>query len=136
MSEDSDGIVGLFNKLCELSFTNEARKEINIYRRTRYTGRHCRILKRCAYETLFEYLNGPWVGEKKRIKDSSNFQYNAGGLSVRDEISIVAFKLRLARRFDDAQRLEENVSRWEKSQKRLKGTVTNLHVYCNCLYFT
>lgn len=117
---NSEGVVGFFKKLCELSFINESKKESNIYRRPRYTEKHYCILKRCTFETLFESLNAPWIGGKKRLAD---FQYHKDKLSVLDKISVAAFKLRQARRFDAAQRLEDFVEKWKKICIKLEGTI-------------
>ena len=108
MAEESDGFSFLFAKLCELSFSNETNKGCDIYRRPRLTDRRQKTLKLCLYETLFEELRAPWVSELTRTRckrDHSRFH-------VVDKLSIAAFELRIARRFDDADKLERFVYQW------------------------
>lgn len=110
MDEEGEGLSFLFSKLCELSFNNEANSRWDIYRRPRYTDQRRKALKLCLYETLFEELRAPWVGELTRTQhrgEDSRF-------SVVEKLSIAAFKLRIARRFDDADKLDRFVCQWKK----------------------
>lgn len=118
MDEKSGGGFSfLFSKLCELSFNNEANKGWDVYRRPRYTDRRREALKLCLYETLFEELRAPWVGELRRTQNKLNQDENCS-FGVFDELSITAFKFRLARRFDDADQLEHLVCRWRNLDGR------------------
>ena len=108
MGEESEGFSFLFAKLCELSFDNEANKGWDVYRRPRLTDRRQKALKLCLYETLFEELRAPWVGELTR----SQYKGDHSRFHVVDKLSIAAFELRIARRFDDADKLERFVCQW------------------------
>ena len=118
MDEESrGGFSFLFSKLCELSFNNEANKGWDVYRRPRYTDRRREALKLCLYETLFEELRAPWVGELRRTQNKLNQDENCS-FGVFDKLSITAFKFRLARRFDDADQLEHLVCKWRNLDGR------------------
>ena len=114
MDKHIEGFSFLFSKLCELSFKNEANKGWDIYRRPRYTNRREKALKLCLYETLFEELRAPWVGELTRTQHKTDCNREDSRFHVVDKLSIAAFKLRIARRFDDADKLEHLVSQWRK----------------------
>lgn len=115
MAEDSGGgFTVLFSKLCEISFNKEANNGWDIYRRPRFTDRRQKALKVCLYETLFEELRAPWVSKLTRTRHKNkkgNSLFNVG-----DELSVVAFKLRLARRFDDADKLDRLVRVWRNQR--------------------
>ena len=112
MDEESDkGFSFLFSKLCELSFKNEANRGWDIYRRPRFTDRRRKALKLCFYETLFEELRAPWVGELTRTQYKTDKDKNSS-FRVVDKLSVAAFNLRLARRFDDADKLDHLVCHW------------------------
>ena len=115
MDEESDGFSCLFAKLCELSFNNEANKGWDIYRRPRLTGRRKKALKLCLYDTLFEELRAPWVDKLSRTRFSNKADHSS--FHVVDKLSIAAYELRIARRFDDADKLERFVCQW----RNLKG---------------
>ena len=117
--ESGGGFSFLFSKLCELSFNNEANKGWDVYRRPRYTDRRREALKLCLYETLFEELRAPWVGELRRTQNKLNQDENCS-FGVFDKLSITAFKFRLARRFDDADQLEHLVCKWRNLDGRWK----------------
>lgn len=108
MGEESEGFSFLFAKLCELSFNNEANNGWDVYRRPRLTDRRQKALKLCLYETLFEELQAPWVGELTR----THYKGDHSRFNVVDKLSIAAFELRIARRFDDADQLERFVCQW------------------------
>lgn len=109
MDEEIEGFSFLFSKLCELSFNNEANSRWDIYRRPRYTDQRRKALKLCLYETLFEELRAPWVGELTRTQHRGE----RSRFSVVEKLSIAAFKLRIARRFDDADKLDRFVCQWK-----------------------
>lgn len=108
MGEESEGISFLFSKLCELSFNNEANERWDIYRRPRFTNRRQKALQLCLYETLFEELRAPWVDQLKRTQ----YKGYKSRFHVVDKLSIAAFELRIARRFDDADKLERFLCQW------------------------
>lgn len=108
MGEESEGVSFLFAKLCELSFNGEVSETWDIYRRPRFTNRRQRALKLCLYETLFEELRAPWVDQLTRTQ----YKGHQSCLHVVDKLSIAAFELRIARRFDDADKLERFVCQW------------------------
>ena len=112
-NESGAGISFLFAKLCEISFRQEANRSFDIYRRLRFSNSKREALKLCLYETLFDELRAPWVGEitRPRQKCVKDFDENSP-FCTKDKLAIAAFKLRLARRFDDADKLEELVCRW------------------------
>ena len=113
MEEDSGGGFSLlFSKLCEISFNNEANRGWDIYRRPRYTDRRQKTLKLCLYETLFEELRAPWVSELTRTGNKHDKKEENSRFCVVDKLSIAAFKLKLSRRFDDAERLDHLVCQW------------------------
>ena len=115
MDEESEGFSFLFSKLCELSFRNEANIGWDIYRRPRYTDKRQKSLKLCLHETLFEELRAPWISELIRTRDRTE-QKDDLRFNVYDKLSIAAFKLRIARRFDDAEKLEHFVCSWRNLQ--------------------
>lgn len=108
MADKREGFSFLFSKLCELSFQNEAKIGWDIYRRPRYTDKRQKALKVCLYETLFEELRAPWISELVRSGDRTEEKDDLR-FNVYDKLSIAAFKLRLARRFDDAEKLDHFV---------------------------
>ena len=108
MGEESEGVSFLFAKLCELSFNNEANERWDIYRRQRFTSRRQKALKLCLYETLFEELRAPWVDHLTRTQ----YKGYKSRFNVVDKLSIAAFELRIARRFDDADKLERFLCQW------------------------
>ena len=108
MGEESEGVSFLFAKLCELSFNNEANERWDIYRRPRFTSRRQKALKLCLYETLFEELRAPWVDHLTRTQ----YKGYKSRFNVVDKLSIAAFELRIARRFDDADKLERFLCQW------------------------
>ena len=110
MGEENEGVSFLFAKLCELSFNNKANETWDIYRRPRFTDRRQKALKLCLYETLFEELRAPWVDRLTRTQYV--FKGNESRFHVVDKLSIAAFELRIARRFDDADKLESFVCQW------------------------
>ena len=116
MDETSDSSGGgfsfLFSKLCELSFNSEASKGWDIYRHPRYTDQRRKALKLCLHETLFEELRAPWVGELARTRNRTDKKEENTSYGVFDKLSIASFKLRLARRFDDADKLDHFVGQW------------------------
>ena len=116
MGEETVGFSSLFSKLCELSFNNEATKGWDIYRRPRYTDHRRRALKRCLYETLFEELRAPWVGKLVHSQEKSGNLKSSSPKSVLNKFSTRAFELRLARKFDDADRLDHFLRQWRSLQ--------------------
>lgn len=121
MDENSiGGFSFLFSKLCEISFNNEASRGWDIYRRPRYTDRRQKALKLCVYETLFEELRAPWVGELTRTRHKTIKKDEKSPFRVVDKLSIAAFKLRLARRFDDADKLDHFVCQWRNFEGEFK----------------
>ena len=109
MGEESEGVLFLFARLCEVSFQNEASKRWDIYRRPRYTYRRQKALKLCLYETLFEHLRAPWVD---RLTRTAHHKGGQSRFQVLDRLAIAAFEFRIARRFDDADKLERLVCQW------------------------
>ena len=119
MDEESEGLSFLFSKLCEKSFKNEANIGWDIYRRPRYTDKRQKALKVCLYETLFEELRAPWIRELVRTGDKAEKEDDLR-FNIYDKLSIAAFKLRIARRFDDAEKLDHFVCQWRNLQGRFK----------------
>ncbi|XP_068759529.1 gamma-tubulin complex component 6-like isoform X2 [Montipora capricornis] len=125
MNDENDvGFSLLFSKLCEISFNQEAHRSCDIYWRPRYNNLRRKALKLCLYETLFEELRAPWVGELTRARQKSSKDADEGSpFSVKDKLSIAAFKLRHARRFDEADRLDELVRQWSDLEEPSSGVV-------------
>ena len=114
-NENGAGISFLFAKLCEIAFKQEASRNFDIYRRPRFNNRKREALKLCLYETLFDELRAPWVGEITRPKQKCIKDLDDNSpFCTKDKLAIAAFKLRLARRFDDADKLDELVCQWSK----------------------
>ncbi|XP_022783914.1 gamma-tubulin complex component 6-like [Stylophora pistillata] len=116
MADECEGFSFLFSKLCELSFQNKANIGWDIYRRPRYTDKRQKALKVCLYETLFEELRAPWISELVRTGDGAE-EKDGLRFNVYDKLSIAAFKLRLARRFDDVEKLDHFVCQWKNLQE-------------------
>ena len=114
-NENGAGISFLFAKLCEVSFKQEAGRNFDIYRRPRFSNSKREALKLCLYETLFDELRAPWVGETTRPKQKCIKDLDENSpFCTKDKLAIAAFRLRLARRYDDADKLDELVCQWSK----------------------
>ena len=133
MDEESEGLSFLFSKLCEKSFKNEADIGWDIYRRPRYTDKRQKALKVCLYETLFEKLRAPWISELVRTGDKAEKKDDLR-FNIYDKLSIAAFKLRIARRFDDAEKLDHFVCQWRNLQGRFK-ILSLIYDVCPLIYF-
>ena len=59
------GFSFLFAELCDISLEQEAYRSFNICRGPRYSSKR-EALKLCLYETLFDELRAPCVGERTR----------------------------------------------------------------------
>ncbi|EDO39038.1 predicted protein [Nematostella vectensis] len=122
MAEGKQGFHALFSRLCEIAFSSEAAKREDNYTRIRFTRSRRAKLQQCLYERFFRELHAPWALEDNNGERLDKTRRDSSDFDAYDRLAVIAYNLRVERKFDQADALEYLSAKWRSLPGQQKGS--------------